>query len=206
VAWKPGEVLNQPKISAWPALDKDKRAKIIGKPAGLPELLGARPFTDDVPHTEEIIDALFPGDPLLCCGASKMKFETRPRSDWRGGLARLQLIVPSPMSAKFGVTKGGKKSQHTLSNTGPRRFLVIEQDSGSLDEQAAVLRHFASEEGIRAVTGRGDGGPLARLTSAPAHLTTANTLRRISLARTATHSGFRLDSPMVSPCLGVTPP
>ena len=155
VAWKPGEVLNQPKIPAWPALDKDKRAKIIGKPAGLPELLGARPFTDDVPHTEEIIDALFPGDPLLCCGVSSREFETRPRSDWRGGLARLQLIVPSPMSAKFGVTKGGKKSQHTLSNTGPRRFLVIEQDSGSLDEQAAVLAHLAKKAPLALVVHSG---------------------------------------------------
>ena len=35
-------------------------------------------------------------------------------------------------------------SSHTLDNTGPRRFLVIEQDAGTLDEQAAVLLHLGS--------------------------------------------------------------
>jgi hypothetical protein len=59
------------------------------------------------------------------------------------------------MSAKFGVTKGGKKSQHTLSNTGPRRFLVIEQDSGSLDEQAAVLAHLAKKAPLALVVHSG---------------------------------------------------
>jgi hypothetical protein len=47
------------------------------------------------------------------------------------------------MSEVWGKTKGGKKSQHTLSNTGPRRFLVVEQDSGTADEQASVLLHLA---------------------------------------------------------------
>jgi hypothetical protein len=47
------------------------------------------------------------------------------------------------MSAVTGKTKDGRESQHTLSNTGPRRFLVIEQDSGTPDEQASVLVHLA---------------------------------------------------------------
>jgi hypothetical protein len=143
VAWKPGEALHQRKNSAWSALDVEKRATVIAECSELSELLRAKPFTDDAPHTEEIIDALFPGDPLLCCGTSSRVFATRPRSDWRGELSALQLIVPSPMTAKFGETKGGKKSQHTLSNTGPRRFLVIEQDNGSIDEQMAILAHLA---------------------------------------------------------------
>jgi len=36
-----------------------------------------------------------------------------------------------------------RESEHTLENTGPRRFLVIEQDSGSVDEQSAILLHLA---------------------------------------------------------------
>lgn len=154
VAWKPGEVLNQPKASAWPVLDKNKQAEIIAKSLETPQLFGERP-KNDAPHTEEIIDALFPGDPWLCCGASNREFQTRPRSDWRGDLAKLQLIVPSPMSAKFGLTKSGKKSQHTLSNTGPRRFLVIEQDKGSLDEQTAILTHLAKRAPLALVVHSG---------------------------------------------------
>jgi hypothetical protein len=129
----------------WPAVNHRKRAEIIASGAGLSDLWEISPH----PHggtevlTEEIIDAVFPGDPWLCCGASSQVFQTRLRSEWRGELAKLQLIVPSPMTEKFGLTKSGKKSQHTLSNTGPRRFLVIEQDSGTPDEQAAVLVHLA---------------------------------------------------------------
>jgi hypothetical protein len=36
-----------------------------------------------------------------------------------------------------------KKSEHTLKNAGPSRFLVIEQDQGTIDEQAAILLHLA---------------------------------------------------------------
>ena len=43
-----------------------------------------------------------------------------------------------------GATKQGKRSQQTQANTGPRRFLVIEQDAGASDEQAAVLVHLAA--------------------------------------------------------------
>jgi hypothetical protein len=129
----------------WPSLDEAKRAEIIASGAGLPGLweLSPRPQGDAHPQTEEIIDALFLGDPLLCCGHSNSRFATQLRSAWRGRLRSIQFIVPSPMSAVSGETKDGKKSQHTLSNTGPRRFLVVEQDSGTPDEQASVLVHLA---------------------------------------------------------------
>ena len=82
---------------------------------------------DDETHTEQIIDRLFPGDPLLCCGKSNTDFDTRPREDWRGQLSRLQFIVPSAMSAIRGKTKDGRESKHTLENTGFRRFAIDEQ-------------------------------------------------------------------------------
>src|SRR5215207_6125672 len=84
-------------------------------------------FDDDESHTEEIIDHLFPDNPLLCCGESKSKFATQPREDWRGKLASQQLVVPSPMIALTGLTQDGKKSAHSLANTGARRYLVVEQ-------------------------------------------------------------------------------
>jgi len=46
------------------------------------------------------------------------------------------------MMARTGRTREGKESAHALETTGPRRFLVIEQDSGRIDEQAAVLLHL----------------------------------------------------------------
>jgi hypothetical protein len=46
------------------------------------------------------------------------------------------------MSAVVGITQDGKRSEHSLNNTGDRRFLVIEQDTGDLDEQAGVLLHL----------------------------------------------------------------
>jgi hypothetical protein len=100
-------------------------------------------FYDNDSHTEEIIDALFPGNPLLCAGRSNSDSATQARSEWDGKLAALQLIVPSPMTARIGRTQEGKESAHTLETTGPGRFLVIEQDHGTIDEQAAVLLHLA---------------------------------------------------------------
>ena len=144
-AWSPGaNTRMEKKTILWPTLDEAKRTDIIASGAGLPGLweLSPGPRGDADSQTEEIIDALFPSDSLLCCGASSMSFSTRPRSEWRGKLARLQLIVPSPMSAVTGKTKDGRESQHTLSNTAPRRFLVVEQDSGTPDEQTSVLVHL----------------------------------------------------------------
>jgi hypothetical protein len=48
------------------------------------------------------------------------------------------------MSAVEGVTKEGKPSRHTLSNTGPRRFLVVEFDKGTADNHSALLLHLAT--------------------------------------------------------------
>jgi hypothetical protein len=118
---------------------------VIASGFGLVDLWEVSPirFDDNESHTEEIIDALFPGDPLLCAARSNSKFATRLREEWRGKLAALQLIVPSPMTARSGHTQDGKESEHTLENTGARRFLVVEQDNGTIDEQAAVLLHLA---------------------------------------------------------------
>jgi hypothetical protein len=74
--------------------------------------------------TDQIIDILFPGNPLLCCGWSRHRFDTRPRNRWYK-LNDLQFIVPNPMTALRGLTQEGRMSAHTLSNTGMRRFLLL---------------------------------------------------------------------------------
>jgi hypothetical protein len=126
-------------------MNQEQRAAILRDNGGLADLweLSPRRIEDNGQHTEEIIDRLFSGNPLLCSGKSQSDFDTKPRESWRGELASLQFIVPSPMLAVTGQTKDGKESKHTLANTSPRRFLVVEFDIGTVDEQAAMLVHLA---------------------------------------------------------------
>jgi len=145
-AWKPGQPPpNLAQASVWPKVNGEQREAVVALGFGLVDLWETSPvrFEDNEQHTEEIIDALFPGDPLLCAGRSHIEFATRSRSEWRGKLAALQLIVPSPMTARIGRTQEGKESAHALETTGPPRFLVIEQDNGTIDEQSAILLHLA---------------------------------------------------------------
>jgi len=145
-AWMPGQApQNTSQASAWPKVSVEQREAVIASGAGLVDLWETSPvrLEDNKSHTEEIIEALFPGNPLLCAGRTKSDFGTRSRTEWRGQLGALQLIVPNPMTALLGRTQEGKESAHALSITGPRQFLVIEQDGGTIDEQAAVLLHLA---------------------------------------------------------------
>jgi hypothetical protein len=145
-AWKLGQP-NQhtAQIAAWPKVNFEQREAVIASGAGLVDLWEVSPvrFATNESATEDIVDALFPGDPLLCAGKSYSDSATRSRSEWRGELAALELMVPNAMTARTGHTQDGKESGHTLATTGPRRFLVIEQDSGTIDEQSAILLHLA---------------------------------------------------------------
>jgi hypothetical protein len=130
---------------AWPSVNTEQREAITASGFGLVDLWEISPirFEDGAAHTEKIIDVLFPGNPWLCVGASQSKFKTRRREELRGELSDLALIVPSPMTARTGRTKDDEESEHSLASTGLRRFLVIEQDRGSIDEQSAILYHLA---------------------------------------------------------------
>ena len=133
-------------VSKWPTLDISTRTEIVRNGKGLADLweMSSLAVMDDLVHTESIIDQLFPGNPLLCCGKSQTQFGTRPRAEWRGHLSKCQFIVPSPMSAVKGRTKEGKQSAHTLENTGARRFLICEFDTGTADEHAALLLNLGT--------------------------------------------------------------
>ena len=153
-AFQPLSVQHHP----WPPLNREHREAVIAETQfGLVDLWEMSPikFRDNKRHAEESIDRLFPGNPLLCCGKSQADFDTRPRSKWRSELASMQFIVPSPMTKWVGQTKVGKESAHSLDATGPRRFLVIEQDIGSVDEQAAILWHLASRAPLALVVHSG---------------------------------------------------
>ena len=134
--------------SSWPLRNEEQIEAVVtaSEVAGLADLWEASPIRfDDDPVTEELVDALFPGNPLLCCGLRvNDAVGTGTREEWRGQLTRQQFIVPSPMIAEEGLRKDGTgKSVRTLDNTGPRRFLVIEFDQGTIDSHASVLWHLA---------------------------------------------------------------
>lgn len=148
-AWKPNAnhaaSVNRP-VPKWPAINTKTQAAVIqASPMSIAGLWEKSPMTCD--DTEYFIDELFPGNPLLCVGESSSEFKTAPREDFRGELSRMPLIVPSPMSGLLGRKKNpepGKNplSAHTLDNTGPRRYLVTEFDSGTPDEQASLIWHL----------------------------------------------------------------
>jgi hypothetical protein len=124
-AWQPGQpVRAQEHVSPWPQINTDRRNAIIQSGGGLYDVWENSPvrFDDNTAHTEELIDRLFPGDPLLCCGLSKSKFATRSRTEWRGKLSAQAVIAPSPMTARSGLTQEDKQSAHALSITGCAGF------------------------------------------------------------------------------------
>jgi hypothetical protein len=129
----------------WPYRIVGRIWNVLRTGPGLEELKKNSPvhWDDGQPHTEEIIDCLFPGNPLICAGGRKERALTRSREEWRGFLDKQQFIVPSPMSAAYGVTQSGDKSMRTLANTGPRRFLVVEFDQGNFDEHSKLLFHLS---------------------------------------------------------------
>jgi hypothetical protein len=142
-ATHPGGTKNR---SKWPVLDPERIAALTTAGLTLDGLRELSPVKSGElpPDAETVIDILFPGNPLLCVGWSWNKFGTRTREKWRGELSAMQLLVPSPMTAVWGKTQKGTRSQHTLNNTGPRRFLVVEFDGASVDHQAALLVHLAT--------------------------------------------------------------
>ncbi|MGA9780145.1 MAG: hypothetical protein WBS33_17935 [Verrucomicrobiia bacterium] len=142
----------------WPYRNEGRIESVVRDGPTFAQLADSSPFkwNDDARHTEEIIDVLFPGNPLLCAGPKQSFSVTRTREEWRGFLERQQFIVPSPMASVFGTTQEGKTSMRTLSNTGPRRFLVVEFDTGTFDQHAAVLGHLAKYEPLVMVVHSGN--------------------------------------------------
>jgi hypothetical protein len=157
-AWTPGYKSNHTLIETkWPKINKEQREAVIAQGGTLADLWELSPIRcdEDAPDTEEIIDRLMGTNCLICAASSTKCFDTKQRQEWQGQLGRLQFIVPSPMSAPKGQTKEGKTSSRCLENVGPRRFLVIEQDCGTQDEQAAVILHLARKAPLALVLSSG---------------------------------------------------
>ena len=137
-----------PRKKAWPSLDYKTLGRLSSEGIGLADLYDASPKKfGDAPEAAVVLPQLFPGDPLICYG-SKKEFWTNPLSLFLESAHNIEQIVPSPMTAKWGKTQGGKISQRTLDATGPRRFIVVEGDKIDgraipKDVQAAVLIYLS---------------------------------------------------------------
>jgi len=113
-------------------------------------------WDDGEPHSEEIIDALFPGNPWLCCGQTAYAFETRRREDLRGLLSQLSFIVPNPAISKTGATQDGYESEHALSQFPTRKYVVFEFDAErDKDIQASIILWLASKRELKLVVDSG---------------------------------------------------
>ncbi len=102
----------------------------------------------------EVIGSLFKSGELVCFGRTFGKAEVRQATATPAAPLWAQFVVPSPMTARQGITREGKKSARSLSNTGPRRWLVVECDftnetavelgaGSTFDVCAAVLLRLA---------------------------------------------------------------
>jgi hypothetical protein len=133
----------------WPKPDPVARRcrladSAAGGVGGLVDLWERSPVDPGERSADDWIDILFPDAEWLCLATDHpATARSRRRADWSFGPAdECGLIVPSPMTGPGGIGLDGRRSHRCLDNTGPRRFLVIEFDTGTIDEQAALHWHL----------------------------------------------------------------
>lgn len=137
--------MGAPSQKPWPAVDYTLVHKIVvSSPIRLKDLRSISPMdlSTEEPRTEEILDALYPGNPLLCIGRSVNACWTKPRDFWRGRESGFQFLVPNPMSKETGLTTDGKVSQRCIDTTGPRQFVVSEFDISEDGDWAPYVRDW----------------------------------------------------------------
>jgi hypothetical protein len=141
--------MGAPSQRPWPTVDYAMVHKIVVScPVRLKDLSSISPMdlSTEGPRTEELLDVLFPDNPLLCLGRSVTACWTKPRKFWRGRESDFQFIVANPMTKETGLTTDGKVSQRCLDNTGPRKFVVIEFDISESEDWAPYLQDWRSRE------------------------------------------------------------
>lgn len=85
------------------------------------------------------LDILFPGAEWICLAKSDLSSAlTRRRDKWAFREYGYTYVVPSAMTGPQGTGLDGRITSRCLANTGPRQWLVIEFDTGTADEQAAL--------------------------------------------------------------------
>jgi hypothetical protein len=151
----PTEIELPPSDPPWHEPDIDHIRRIVAGGLLLSTLCAESPVKLDGEagsHTEEIIGAIWPGNPLLCCGKTSFEFATRRREVWRGKLSQLAYIVPNPMLRVKAITQEGRESEHTKAATAARVYQVIEFDFSEFGRDgktetiwAPLVREWRSE-------------------------------------------------------------
>lgn len=132
----------------WPAFSaRERECRITEARAAVSELADLwerSPVCPDRDGPDDWLDWLFPDADWLCLAVDHpATARTRRAERWTFGPADgCGLVVPSPMTGPSGITLDGKRAHRCLGNTGPRRWLVIEFDKGTADEQAALHWHL----------------------------------------------------------------
>jgi hypothetical protein len=142
-SWRPGGATSFV-AKKWPERNTAAIEAVVKDGPGVSDLWERSPirWDDDEPHTEEIIDELFPGNPCLCVGRHAKEFRSDSREALRGKLSKCSHIVPSPMEPLGGQTKAGHWSEKCNDAVERRRFIVTEFDQEEWDNQAAIIWHL----------------------------------------------------------------
>ncbi len=90
-------------------------------------------------QAEEFLEALFPGDPYVCCGFEVEYARTKKLSAFGDLPQHMQYVVPSAMTGPTGLTQSGKESPRCNGNTGQRMYLVTEFDFPVHDPRTTEL-------------------------------------------------------------------
>jgi hypothetical protein len=141
--------------SQWPEYESDLWRRMNIPEVSFGDLWNASPvkFTDGEPHTREVLEALFQGDPLLCFGRSTYDFFTARLSEVSDEtLHSMPLIVPNAARAETGLTQEGKVSQHAKEMFPYRNYIVVEFDSiEDKAQQASIIMWLAKHWDLRLV-------------------------------------------------------
>lgn len=102
----------------------------------------------------EVLERLFPDDPLLCFAPFPYKCFVKRRSEFYR-VESLPYMVPQPMlpSAVSAKPPEGIRNKDTI---GPRKYIVYESDNLDLDTQAAVIKRLSSELPLQVVVHSGN--------------------------------------------------
>ena len=140
-------------------VDEEFTAKVDELEYGLVDLWEASPLRldEDAPPAGELLKVLYPDDPYLCIGWSVSNFHTQRTSEWVSQpLDGAQYLAPNPMKASSMDRGDGTHTKKCHELVRERRYLAVEFDGGTLDQQASRLGWLAS--------GRGGAMPLVMVT------------------------------------------